>query len=197
MDNLHDDAKKGVITGAHGTPKYFTAEPYWLPPLPTLPQIYIDDVLSRAQDIFGYLPETRANRTPILDQVGLFQQSNFAKDAAAKFGFCGATILKFDPMTCLDWHRDTPRRCGLNFLINHVDGMSHTFIREQKSGWNYNMTEISYDIGTPILINTELEHTTYNFHPTKTRFVLTITFGRIATYDDVKKWLSEYKCTEY
>ena len=198
MENLHDEVIKGRITGANGSPKYFTEEPFYkMAHLPKLPQIYIDDVLSRHEQVFGYLPPERENRTPIIDKDCLFQHTKFVADGEKEFGWCGATILRFDPMTVLDWHRDTPRKHGLNILINEVDGKSHTFMRERSAGWNYNMTEIPYVIGEPMLLNTGMEHTTYNFHPTKTRYVLTITFSKNPEYKTVKEWLLNYKTTNY
>ena len=196
MENLHDETIKGsIISDAN----YFSQEPfYYMKNLPKLPQIYIDDILSREKSEYGYLPASRENRTPIIDQNCLFQNSKFIRDCSdALGGFTGATILRFDPNTVLDWHSDFPRQCGMNFLITEVDGMAHTFIREQIEGWNYKMLEIKYSIGEPILINTSLYHTTYNFHPTKTRLVLTITFGKDTLYKQVKDFLSSYQTVDY
>jgi hypothetical protein len=196
MKNLHADTINGAIVNDGDN---FTQEPFWyVANLPKLPQIYIDDVLSRNQSEYGYLPPDRENRTPIIDRDCLFQNTKFIKDCADNLGgFTGATILRFDPSTVLDWHSDFPRKCGMNFLINEVDGMSHTFIREPISGWNYKMLEIKYTIGEPILINTILQHTAYNFHPTKTRLLLTVTFGRDTLYSTVKDFLSTYKTVDY
>lgn len=196
MENLHEETIRGSIVNDD---TYFSQEPFYhMKNLPRLPQIYIDDILSKHTSEYGYLPPDRENRTPIIDRGCLFQHSKFVKDCAdALGGFTGATILRFDPNTVLDWHIDTPRQCGMNFLINEVDGMAHTFIREQIEGWNYRMLEIKYNIGEPILINTLLKHTTYNFHPTKTRLVLTITFGKDTTYKQVKDFLSTYKTVDY
>jgi hypothetical protein len=196
MENLHDNTINGTIIN---DASYFTQEPFcYMTNLPKLPQIYIDDIVSRQHSEYGYLPATRENRTPIIDQDCLFQNSKFVKDCAdALGGFTGATILRFDPNTVLDWHSDFPRKCGMNFLINEVDGMCHTFIREQIKGWNYKMLEVKYLVGEPILINTSLHHTTYNFHPTKTRLVLSITFGKDTTYKQVKDFLSTYKTVDY
>jgi len=196
MENLHTEVIRGDIVNDGS---YFSEEPFcYMKQLPKLPQIYIDDIMSRQKSEYGYLPAERENRTPIIDLDCLFQNTKFIKDCAdALGGFTGATILRFEPNTVLDWHTDFPRQCGMNFLINEVDGMAHTFIREQIAGWNYRMLEIKYTIGEPILINTVLKHTTYNFHPTKTRLVLTITFGKDTTYNQVKDFLSTYKTVDY
>lgn len=190
MENLHSDAIKGNITL---NPNDFSQEPYhYLTNLPTLPQIYIDDVLNRSNDDFTYFPPDRPNRTPLIDNDSLFDTSKFIKECHEYFGYTAATILRFDPMTVLDWHVDNPRKCAMNILINEVDGMSRTFMRENVEGWNYRMFEVKYAIGQPILINTMLQHSTYNFHPSKTRYVLSVSFGRVATYNDVKEYLLKY-----
>lgn len=190
MEKLHDEVVKGQIVPSL---LEFKKEPYkFMTNLPDLPQIYIDDVLSRSITDFGYLPPERANRTPIIDRNSLFDNTKFIKECNKHFGYTAATILRFDPMSVLDWHADYPRQCGMNILINDVDGMARTFMREQIEGWNYKMVEVKYTVGKPILINTTVQHTTYNFHPTKTRYVLSISFGKDATYDEVKEYLTKF-----
>lgn len=199
MENLHSDAGKGIITGTSGTPRYFTEEPFiYMKNLPKLPQMYVDDILTRnTSENYGFLPEGRANRTPIMDKSCLFQNTKFIADCEKQFGYCGATILKFDPLSVLDWHSDYPRKCGVNFLVKSVGNKAHTLIREHREGWNYNMLEIQYVLGEPILINTTLEHTAYNYHPTETRLVLSISFGKRPLYNDVKEYLLNYKTVDY
>lgn len=196
METLQDNVIRGNINSEINE---FSREPFcYMTHLPKLPQIYIDDMLRRQHSEYWQLPPERDNRTYIIDLDCMFQQTKFVKDCAdALGGFTGATILRFDANTLLDWHRDDPRKCGMNFLLNEVDGMSHTLIRENIEGWNYRIREIKYNIGEPILIDTTFEHTTYNFHPTKTRYVLTLTFGRDTMYQQVKDFLSTYKTVDY
>ena len=193
MENLHEDTIKGNITVNLSD---FSKEPYhYLTNLPELPQIYINDVLNRPNGDYTYFPPERPNRTPLIDKDSLFDDTAFIKKCNDYFGYTAATILRFDPMTVLDWHIDNPRKCAMNILINEVDDMSRTFMREQVDGWNYKMIEIKYPVARPILLNTVIQHTTYNFHPTKTRYVLSVSFGKIATYDEVKEYLLKY--TDY
>jgi hypothetical protein len=196
MNDYHENAIKGQITGENNIPHGFNIEPYSLfPNLPKLSQKFIDDCLARQASDYSFLPTGRLNRTPVIDQDCLFNDSHFMNEARKYFEFMGATILKFDPMTVLDWHKD-PRQCGLNFLLNEHNN-SHTFMRENREGWNYYMTELHYDIGVPILLNTHVEHSTYNFDPNKTRYVLTISFGRNTTYQMAKEYLQSLIISEY
>jgi hypothetical protein len=197
---MHDETIKGTMTESN---LGFAEEPYcYLDNLPCLPQHYIDDAIAVSHSAYGYLPSDRENRTPVYDQQCQFHFSKFITDATQHFGWVAATILKFDPNTVLDWHRDTPRQCALNFLIQEVDEMSHTFIREKIEGWNYNMREVRYTYGRPVLLNTSYEHTTYNFNPTKTRLVLSVTFMSFkyrvpVLYSEVKEYLLNYKTVDY
>ena len=178
-------------------PHGFKNEPYHIfPHLPKIQQKYIDDVLARQAEEYYFLPAGRLNRTPVIDKDCLFHNCDFIVNARKHFEYCGATILKFDPMTLLDWHRD-PRQCALNFLIQDVEEKSHTFMREQREGWNYYMTELPYTLGYPILLNTHVEHTTYTFHTTKSRYVLSIGFGLNTTYEMAKEYLQNLQITEY
>ena len=197
---MHDETIKGTMTESNAG---FNEDPWcYIDNLPYLPQHYIDDAIKVSHSDYGYLPADRENRTPVYDQQCKFHFSKFISDATQHFGWVAATILKFDPNTVLDWHRDTPRQCALNYLIQEVDDMSHTFIREKIDGWNYNMREVKYTLGRPVLLNTSYEHTTYNFNPTKTRLVLSVTFMSFkyrvpVMYPEVRDWLLNYKTIDY
>jgi hypothetical protein len=197
---MHDDTIKGTMDGSNTG---FNEDPYcYIDNLPEIPQIYIDDAITITNNQYGYLPADRENKTPVYDMQCKFHHSKFIADATQHFGWASATILRFDPNTVLDWHRDTPRQCALNFLIQDVDGMSHTFIREKIEGWNYNMREVKYTFGRPVLLNTSYEHTTYNFNPTKTRLVMSVTFMSFkyrvpVLYPEVKEWLLNYNTVDY
>ena len=174
--------------------RYMTEEPYFhFSHLPMLPEKYLTEPYHK-----GYvnLPDWRNNRIPvILDANTDLFHSKFIEDCRQEFGYMSTAILRFDPMSMLNWHRDWKRNCALNFLLNETDGKSFTFIREHIDGWNYNMDEIVYTVGFPTLINVTLEHTAINYHPTNTRYVYTVAFYH--DYNRVKEWLLNYKTVDY
>jgi hypothetical protein len=187
MDKIADNLR---ITGK----KYMTEEPYFqFTHFPSLPEIYLTEPLKKG---YGNLPDWRENKTPlILDSDSDLFHSKFIEDCRKEFGFMSTAILKFDPMTVLNWHQDWKRKCGLNFLLNDTGGKSFTFIREHIDGWNYNMAEIPYRVGYPTLIKTSMEHTVINYHPTNTRYVYTVSFYH--DYNTVKEWLLNYQTVDY
>jgi len=187
---MHEEAELLRITDK----KHMTIEPYCqFPNLPSLPEQYLSEPYRKG---YGNLPSWRDNKTPlVLDADSDLFHSKFIQDCRDEFGFMSTALLRFDPLTVLNWHKDWKRQCGLNFLLNDTHGQSFTFIREQIDGCNYNMDEIPYVVGHPTLINVTLEHMVINYHPTNTRYVYTVSFYH--DYNRVKEWLLNYKTVDY
>lgn len=168
---------------------------YYMNHLPEIDDFFCTDPITQN---FGFLSNDRSNRTSLIDYIP-FEQTKFCRDAYNYFGFIDAAVFKFTPNTMLEWHIDDKRRCALNFLLHDADNC-FSFIRENVDRWNYNMMEIKYIPKKPVLIDTTNEHTHLNYNSTKTRYLLSVSFGNQpdkASYQEVKQWLLNYKTNQY
>jgi hypothetical protein len=122
-----------------------------------------------------------------------FEQSKFMDDLRKEFKDVRTNYLKFDPMTCYDWHVDAARNCSINFLLNDVPE-SLTLFREyiEDSRHWYNIKRLKYNLYQPTLLNVKEQHCVINYSQ-ETRYVLTIGFTLDVSYMNVKRFLMFYK----
>lgn len=107
-----------------------------------------------------------------------------------------AGILKLDPYTCYDWHKDTRRGVGINMLLTPHQRSFCVFRQDNRSNEAvFKTEELSYKPMTYYLFNTQIDHTVYNFETT--RYLLSIDFAKDKTELDfdqlVKKVMAEYE----
>lgn len=119
-----------------------------------------------------------------------FENSKFIADLRDKFTNVRTHYLKFDAMTCYDWHTDMARNCSINFLLNDPED-SLTLFREPLAGINYQITRLKYNLFEPTLLDVKKTHCVINFSP-EVRYVLTVGFTLDVTYDQVKQFLQSY-----
>jgi hypothetical protein len=142
----------------------------------------------------SFVLEKHTGKTPSTIQApSSFEDSKFMADLRAEFKNVRTHYLKFDPMTCYDWHTDVARNCSINFLLNDpVDSL--TLFREfiEGSGHWYNIKRLKYNLFQPTLLNVREQHSVINYSQ-ETRYVLTVGFTLDVTYMNVKRFLMFYK----
>ena len=142
----------------------------------------------------SFVLEKHTGKTPSTIQAKTsFENSRFVYDLSKKFGSVRTHYLKFDPMTCYNWHTDIARKCSINFLLNDPAD-SLTLFRQpipNSTLW-YNIQQLKYDLFQPTLLNVRESHCVLNYSQ-ETRYVLTIGFTLDVTYADVKDFLLFYK----
>lgn len=155
-----------------------------------------DDYLLEAQkvDYAAFVLEKHTGKTPSTYQAPTsFENSKFMEDLRKEFKHVRTNYLKFDPMTCYDWHVDAARNCSINFLLNDVvDSLTlfRNYIQDSRH-W-YDIKRLKYNLFEPTLLNVKEEHSVINFS-NETRYVLTIGFTLDVSYMNVKRFLMFYK----
>lgn len=84
-------------------------------------------------------------------------------------------IMKIDPWKCYSWHRDIPRKVGINLLLEPTND-SLVFFGEKDTNIDhqYHIVKLEYEPETFYLFNNQISHTIFNFE--NTRYLLTISF---------------------
>ena len=102
----------------------------------------------------------------------IITEDNFFKWLHTKYEFL-AGVIKLDPYTCYNWHKDTRRGVGINMLLTpHV--RSVCVFADDTSKPAFKIEELKYKPITYYIFNTQNNHTVYNFE--STRFLLSIDF---------------------
>lgn len=86
-----------------------------------------------------------------------------------------AGILKLDPYTCYDWHKDDRRGVAINMLISNA-GRSFCVFSKNKNGMSFKIEELKYSPEKYYLFNTQIHHTVYNFE--NIRYLLSVEFEK-------------------
>ena len=179
--------------------------------LPCLPQYVIDEALNA---------HYKANHSPNIIRSPAIAFNNTEFMANLRKTFPSLTILPgkfklpciyalFPANSVYDWHVDSGRYCGINWIIktnpraltlfrtrfDHPTDASKK-IKEydgQLSYWKIN--ELTYDLYQPTIIRTDVEHCVVNSYP-EDRIVLTLSvFG--VSYEEVKDYLCNLNISEY
>jgi hypothetical protein len=147
---------------------------------------------AKAANYSSGVVEKNTGKTPSTVQATTsFENSKFIADLRKEFKSVRTHYLKFDPMTCYDWHTDIARNCSINFLLNDPED-SLTLFREYLFGINYKIIRLKYDLFQPTLLNVKAPHCVINYSQ-ETRYVLTVGFTLDVSYMDVKRFLMFYK----
>lgn len=102
----------------------------------------------------------------------IIAEDNFFKWLHARYEFI-AGVIKLDPYTCYNWHKDTRRGVGINMLLTpHI--RSVCAFADDINEPAFKIEELKYKPITYYIFNTQNNHTVYNFE--STRFLLSIDF---------------------
>lgn len=96
-------------------------------------------------------------------------------------------IFKMNPMTWYDWHTDETRTCAINMLLSGYD--SKCFFGDRKNRDIVSLTELTYQVDTYYLLNTQVKHAVLNL--SNTRYLLSIGFEHPNTYEDILNYYKE------
>jgi len=88
----------------------------------------------------------------------------------------GVEFFKLQPFSSYDWHSDKIiRKVAVNLLLTKSKSNTLFSIDRNKMGKNlFTFVELKYKIGTYYLLNTEIEHTVFNFE--SERILMSLTF---------------------
>lgn len=96
-------------------------------------------------------------------------------------------LYMFPSMTVYNWHRDVEMGCSLNLVMD--DYSAHTlFNPSDKKEIIDNVVELKYEKNKWYLFNSQILHSVINVD-SKDRVLLTITFPKNVTYNDVADYL--------
>ena len=114
---------------------------------------------------------------------------------ATKYNFIGG-ILRMDPYTCYDWHKDTRRGVGINMLLTPFMRSSCTFATNRDEQV-FKVDELPYKPITYYVFNTQVEHMVNNYEAT--RYLFSIEFeldkDKLSFEDLVKDIKDNYERT--
>ena len=162
--------------------------------LPNLPDYIIDDSLNA---------EYQYNNSPnvIRADAHKFTQTNFYKKLQETFGECKAHYIKNPPYMLYDWHTDTKRYCGINWVIKTNEN-ANTFFRELYEDDTYGreviakcynpliwkLEKVNYILQKPTLFRTTEPHCVVN-NSDKERIILTVAATE-PTYEEMLRYLA-------
>lgn len=129
-----------------------------------------NEVLDYAFSSVPWFPHYNFSAKPIPPDI--IAKDNFFKWLHARYEFL-AGVLKLDPYTCYNWHKDTRRGVGVNMLLTpHI--RSVCAFADDSNKMVFNIDELKYKPITYYVFNTQNNHTVYNFE--MTRYLLSIEF---------------------
>lgn len=84
-------------------------------------------------------------------------------------------LIRMDPHTYYNWHKDTNRGVSINMLLNY-DGNSYCmFSKEKTNAMSGAFAPLHYMPNTYYLFNNQIAHTIYNFD--RPRFLFSLEFA--------------------
>lgn len=109
-------------------------------------------------------------------------------DQQFKIKSCG--ILRIEPFTIYDWHKDTNRGLTINMLLKEVP--SHSVFGFKKDDYNTHFVELNYVLKKFYLFNTQHLHSVINFE--EYRYVFSTEFEKEKdqlNYQSVFNWCKQ------
>ena len=100
-------------------------------------------------------------------------EDDFFKWLVKRYHFV-AGILKLDPYTCYDWHKDTRRGVGINMLLTPHQRSYCVFRQDDRDNEAvFKIEELPYKHMTYYIFNTQVEsmHYTTSINSTQFRFI--------------------------
>lgn len=129
-----------------------------------------NDILDYAFNSSPWAPYYNFSAKPIPPHI--IAEDNFFKWLHTRYEFL-AGVIKLDPYTCYNWHKDTRRGVGINMLLTpHV--RSVCAFADNTDEPVFKIDELKYKPITYYVFNTQANHTVYNFE--MTRYLLSIEF---------------------
>ena len=92
-------------------------------------------------------------------------------------------VIKMEPMTFYNWHKDANRQCTINMIIENTQ--SYCLFGEPIDDNNTSITELIYKPSTYYLFNTQAKHSVLNL--AGTRYLLSIGFDN-NSYDEILEY---------
>ena len=143
------------------------------------------DLLELAFNTSGWTPYFK-NHSPNPKQIHTYEQyyklvpaSILVKDDLFKWLFdtyeFTAAIMRIDPYSCYNWHKDSRRGAGINMALN-PNVRSFCVFANDINEFSFPIKELAYKPNTYYLFNTQQNHTVYNFE--QTRYMFTVKFKK-------------------
>ena len=98
-------------------------------------------------------------------------------------------VMRMEPNTIYNWHKDGNRKCAINMLVN--DAPSKCVFNVSTDGYMTKYAELKYKEETYYLFNTEEPHMIVNGD--KPRYLMSINFGSELTYHQLIELVKGYK----
>jgi hypothetical protein len=161
--------------------------------LPALPQYIIDEALSAEY-------KTLFSPVRVMAVAKLFESTNFMRNIKQRYegAFVLAEYTKNAPHSIYDWHIDSKRTCGLNWVIK-ADQNAMTLYKFDSDpplpDLFKSIEEIKYQPLKPTLIKVDSPHFVMNLGAEE-RIILTVTVDK-AEYEEFKEYLMGLNITEY
>ena len=169
---------------------------YHLSHLPTLDQKYINEAHSSDYTYKSNLVAAHSRKYYAVQAESQFANTKFCNDLSKEFGELGPVkYSRNDPYTLYEWHVDSGRSCSINFALSELPN-AFTLFRAPINNAIFSIDECKYPIYRPVLFNSTVPHCVIN-NSNQPRYILSVTFPKLVTFDDARQFLVNYHTDKY